>query len=114
MWIPPGPAAWPFLPVEGDESKVLGFIVLALVHWSDHLGHGTKWGEVCLNVLIADSLWRKVTQIDLALLGLGRRLDPVPDLLGSLGSEVGQDQILWEPLSPDPGPNTSTASLSES
>merc|ERR1712183_211009 len=59
------------LPVEGDESKVLGFIVLALVHRSHHLGNGAKRGEVCLYVLIADSLWRKVAQVDLALLGLG-------------------------------------------
>ena len=51
---------------------------------------------------------------DLSLLGLGRRLDSDPSWLGSLGSEVGQDQILWEPLSPYPGPNTSTASFSES
>ena len=59
------------LPVEGDESEVLGFIVLALVHRSHHLGDGPKCGEVRLDLLVADSLWRKVAQVDLALLGLG-------------------------------------------
>ena len=71
-------------------------ILLFLLHLHDHL----------VVVLLRPG--------DLSLLGLGRRLDPGPDWLGSLCSEVGQDQILWEPLSPDPGPNTSTASLSES
>ena len=59
------------LPVEGDERKVLGFIVLALVHRPHHLGNRAKGGEVCLYVLITDPLWRKVAQVDLALLGLG-------------------------------------------
>ena len=59
------------LALEGDEGEVLWFIVLALVHGSHHLGHGSKCNEVSLDLLVGDALGWKIAQVDLALLGLG-------------------------------------------
>ena len=95
------------LPVEGDESKVLGFIVLALVHWPHHLGNRAKCGEMCLNVLIADSLWRKVAQVDLALLGLSLLagdLLPLHDVSLLPGGRGQALHILEQDEGKSPGP----------
>ena len=95
------------LPVEGDESKVLGFIVLALVDWSNHLGDRAKRGEMCLNVLIADSLWRKVAEVDLPLLGLSLLagdLLPLHDVSLLPGGRGQTLHILEQDEGESPGP----------
>ena len=57
--------------LKGDEGKVLGLVVLALVHGADNLSHGAKSDEVSLNLLVGDALGGEVAEVDLALLGLG-------------------------------------------
>ena len=58
------------LPLEGDEGKVLWLVVLALVHWPDHLGHGPEGDKVGLDLLVGHALSGQVAQVDLTLLGL--------------------------------------------
>ena len=55
---------------ECDESEVLWFVILALVHGADHLCHWTELSEMRGEIVAGDALAGKVSHIDLALLSL--------------------------------------------
>ena len=56
--------------LECDESEVLWFVILALVHGADHLCHWTELSEMRGEIVAGDALAGKVSHIDLALLSL--------------------------------------------
>jgi len=57
--------------LKSNKTKVLWFVILALVNRPHHLCHRSELCKVSLNVLHSNPLCWQLPHVDLALLGLG-------------------------------------------